>query len=62
MSEKSRGNENLDKGIFDGDGRFDIPFVAPCEEINATQFISFNYAMTEKSPKHKGVHHFCDDY
>lgn len=62
MSEKNRGNENIGNGIFEGIGKYDIPIIAPCVESNAQQFISFNYAKTDKSTKHKGVHFFLDDY
>lgn len=61
MSEKNRGNENLSKGIFEGEGKYDMPIMMPCTSITASQFISFNYAKTEKFPTHKGVHFFLDD-
>lgn len=62
MSEKSRGNENLFNGIFNGVGDFDIPEVQAYNGEIPKQFISFNYAKTEKNTKHKGVHFFLDDY
>lgn len=62
MSEKNRGNENLCKAFYIGEGNYDIPSVDPCTAITADTFISFNNAKTEKNPTHKGVHFFLDDY
>lgn len=53
--------ENLEKIIFVGNGKFDIPTIAP-EEIDCVEFIGVNYAKTEKGPNEKGVHFFVDDY
>lgn len=38
-----RNYENLNKGIFPGAGRFDIPILRP-ELTTAENWISFNYA------------------
>jgi hypothetical protein len=62
MSEKDRGNENLNKRFFPGVGKYEIPKILPCESYTTETFISFNNAMTEKNPKRKGVHFFLDDY
>lgn len=61
MSEKNRGNENLCKAFYIGEGNFDTPIVDACTSITADTFISFNNAKTEKNPKYKGVHFFLDD-
>lgn len=60
-------NENLNKRVFDRNtGPFDIPFIKPemvrPEELDQTEFISFNYVKTETHPEDKGVHFYLDDY
>ena len=61
MYRQGRNYENLNKGIFDGTGTFDIPCLLP-ENVSAKQFIGFNYAKTCKQPYDKGLHFFVDDY
>ena len=61
MYRQGRNYENLDKGIFDGTGAFDIPRLLP-EHCQSDSFIGFNYAKTCKQPHDKGVHFFIDDY
>lgn len=61
MYRQGRNYENLNKGIFDGTGTFDIPCLFP-ENVLAKQFIGFNYAKTCKQPYDKGLHFFVDDY
>lgn len=61
MYRQGRNYENLNKGIFDGTGTFDIPCLLP-ENCTAKQFIGFNYAKTCKQPYDKGLHFFVDDY
>lgn len=61
MYRQGRNYENLNKGIFDGTGTFDIPCLLP-ENCTAEQFIGFNYAKTCKQPYVKGLHFFVDDY
>ncbi len=58
---QGRNYENLNKGIFDGTGTFDIPRLTP-ESVSAKQFIGFNYVKTCKQPCDKGLHFFIDDY
>lgn len=43
MYRTERNYENLNKGIFPGAGRFDIPILRP-ELTTAENWISFNYA------------------
>lgn len=61
MYRQGRNYENLNKGIFDGTGTFDVPCLFP-ENISVKQFIGFNYAKTCKQPHDKGIHFFIDDY
>lgn len=61
MYRQGRNYENLNKGIFDGTGIYDIPHLTP-EYIKADGFIGFNYAKTCKQPDNYGLHFFVDDY
>lgn len=61
MYRQGRNYENLNKGIFDGTGTYDIPHLTP-EHIAADSFIGFNYAKTCKQPDNYGLHFFVDDY
>lgn len=61
MYQQRRNYENLNKGIFEGKGAFDVPRLFP-ERCNAENFIGFNYVRTCKQPYDKGVHFFIDDY
>lgn len=54
--------ENLDKAQFTGEGKFNIPFIAPETKYPVCEFIPMNYAITEKDPPSKTVHCFVDDY
>lgn len=61
MYRTERNYENLNKGIFPGAGRFDIPILRP-ELTTAENWISFNYAKGCEEPLEHGVHFFVDDY
>ena len=62
MSYKSdRFWNNLEKGIFKGDGQFDFPILYP-EKYKPIKFIGFNYANQCRDYEGKGVHFFLDDY
>lgn len=61
MYRTERNYENLNKGIFPGAGRFDIPILRP-ELTTAENWISFNYAKGCEDPSEHGVHFFVDDY
>ena len=56
---------NLEKGQYTGAGPYDIPIISPVsiEEVGEiTEWIPFNYVLSEKNPEGKGVHFFIDDY
>lgn len=50
MYRTERNYENLNKGIFPGAGRFDIPILRP-ELTTAENWISFNYAKGCEDPR-----------
>lgn len=54
--------ENLDKIVFPGVGKYDIPAIDPVNAYPDGEFISFNYAKTAKRPGDKLIHFFVDDY
>lgn len=54
--------ENLDKFIFSGAGKYDIPAIEPVTEYPKGEFIPMNYAKTAKAPESKIIHCFVDDY
>lgn len=54
--------ENLDKSLFRGSGKYDIPIIKPLNEIPHGDFMPINYAKAEKSPLGKNLHCFVDDY
>ena len=62
MYRQERNYENLNNGIFEGTGDFDIPSLNPIQLVDTKEFIGFNYAKTCKIPLEKGVHFFVDDY
>ena len=62
---KVEGILNLGKASFPGVGKFDIPPLQPIhvDEINAiSEWIGFNYVLSDKEPEGKAVHFFLDDY
>lgn len=58
---QDRNYENLNKAVFKGVGKFDIPEIRPvyCDTQN---WISFNFAKTCADPEGHGIHFFIDDY
>ena len=54
--------ENLDKFMFPGVGRYDIPQIEPVTAYPQGDFIPMNYANSAKGPASKIVHCFVDDY
>lgn len=54
--------ENLNRFIFSGVGRYDIPQIDPVKMYPQGEFIPMNYANSAKSPASKIVHCFVDDY
>lgn len=54
---------NLEIAQFDGVGKYDIPALKPVKNIpKIKEWIGFNYVLSDKEPKRKGVHFFIDDY
>ena len=54
--------ENLDKFIFPGVGKYDIPQIEPVKAYPQVEFIPGNYLLSAKNPEDKIVHFFVDDY
>ena len=54
--------ENLDKAIFPGVGKYDIPRILPMEVEQPVEMIGFNFAAKHKHPERVGVHFFLKDY
>ena len=57
-----RNNENLEKCMFDGAGKYDIPILYPETYKGEHDFVSFNYGKSLKSKQGKVCHFFIDDY
>lgn len=54
---------NSGKATYDGGGLYDIPMIEPVYELpEITEWIGFNYVMSDKHPEGKGVHFFIEDY
>ena len=54
---------NLEKGQFEGAGKYDMPVLEPVTELpEIKEWISFNYVLTDSNPEGKAVHFFIDDY
>lgn len=72
--EKQKNKENTQKRVanilnleiaqYEGVGKYDIPPLEPIKSIpDITEWIGFNYVLSDKTPsKNKGVHFFIDDY
>lgn len=56
------GYENLNKRIFDGVGKYNIPLLNPTNLENVENFIGFNFAKSCNEPQNKAIHFFLDDY
>lgn len=54
--------ENLNKFLFHGSGKYNIPSLEPTTEYPQGEFIPMNYSKSEKHPEEKNVHFFVDDY
>lgn len=54
--------ENLDKFVFSGVGKYEIPQIDPETKYPGGEFVGMNYALTEKFPESKIMHCFVDDY
>ncbi len=54
---------NLGYAQFAGVGKYDIPEIEPVTRLpKIEEWVGFNYVLSEKNPKNKGVHFFVDDY
>lgn len=54
--------ENLDKFMFPGVGKYNIPQIEPVTEYPKVEFIPINCHYKEKDPASKIIHFFVDDY
>lgn len=54
--------ENLDKFIFDGVGKYDVPQIDAEHKYPKGEFMPINYQYTAKNAADKIVHFFVDDY
>ena len=61
MYKESRNYENVQKAIFAGEGKYQIPKLEPVH-YEGCDFIGFNYASSTKEREDKGIHFFLDDY
>ncbi len=61
MYKEQRNYENVQRMLFDGVGRYDIPEIEPTQFDNA-EFVGSNYAKSTKNCEDKAVHFFLDDY
>ena len=54
---------NLGLASFEGVGPYDIPQLDPVTNLpKITEWIGFNYVLSDKEPEGKAVHFFVDDY
>lgn len=61
--EKVNNILNLGLANFEGVGKYDIPEIFPLYEMpEVSEWIGFNYVMSDENPEGKGVHFFIDDY
>lgn len=54
--------ENLQYGLFETAGKYDVPVLKGCNLQKLPKMIGFNYAKSEKEKANKGIHFFLDDY
>lgn len=57
-----RNGHNLGLGVFECEGLYDTPKLAPVHFDEKTDWISFNCARTDRRRDVHGVHFFVDDY
>ena len=57
-----RQSENLDKAVFPGIGKYDIPRILPMKVEQPVEMIGFNFAAKYKHPERVGIHFFLKDY
>ena len=56
-----RNCENLDKAVYEGVGRYNIPEIAPVM-LDSAEFIAFSQAKRCENPGDKAIHFFLSDY
>lgn len=61
MYKQTRNYENINKMLFNGEGKYQIPQIQPTQ-YESCEFVGFNYAKSVKDRKSKGIHFFLDDY
>lgn len=61
MYKQNRNYENIQKMMFDGVGKYNIPIIE-ATQYEGADFIGFNYAKSTKDTESKAVHFFLDDY
>lgn len=54
--------ENLDKSMFHGVGKYDIPQIEPVTDYPRGEFIPVHYMHKQNNPEDKIVHFFVHDY
>ncbi|MBS6645873.1 MAG: DUF4417 domain-containing protein [Clostridiaceae bacterium] len=59
---QKRNYENLQKRIYTGTGKYDIPVLEPTQFDGDCSFVGFNYAKQTGDKNKYGVHFFVDDY
>ena len=57
-----RQSENLDKAVFPGVGKYQIPRIEPVMINAPIDMIGFNFAARHKHPERVGLHFFLKDY
>lgn len=63
MDKDNQSYQNCGKHIFEGEGDYDIPFLAPVNiDVKGIPLIPFNYALTDRNQQEKICHFYIDDY
>lgn len=64
MYRENRFYENMNVALFEGAGKYEMPYVEPVYELNAENWIGFNFAKQCKMEDRTktGVHFWIDDY
>lgn len=57
----NRNYENINRYVFEGTGKYEIPKLAPIQ-CAPCDYIGFNFALNYRWPAEKGIHFFVDDY
>ncbi|MDE6784124.1 MAG: DUF4417 domain-containing protein [Ruminococcus sp.] len=54
--------ENLQHGIFENTGQYDIPVLHGSTRTDVNELVGFNFAKSIQDTSEKGLHFFVDDY